>query len=597
MSPTDDKDFSGKIFDKEILANLLTHARPYRKILLTLVFITFLGGIIAPVRPLLVKHTLDHYVMLKNHTGLMLMALIMVGILVFQAFLDYVNSYYSAFVGQKIIFDLRTKLYQHLLNFKLTYFDNTPVGRLITRNVSDIETISDIFTEGLADIAGSVLQIAFFVGVMMYLNVKLAFISLSVVPLLLISTYIFKEKIKKSFNEVRSAVAKLNAFVQEHLTGMSIVQIFNAEKKEYEKFTAINKEHLNANLKSVLYYSVYYPVAEVLSAIGIGLLVWWGGMGVIEREVTLGTLVSFIMLIQMLFRPIREIADKYNTLQMGIVGSARVLNLLNDYTHIPKQGNQQPPAFIPEITFKNVWFAYKEPNYVLKNISFSVKKGQSVAIVGATGAGKSSIINLINRFYDIQKGEITIGNLPIQNYDIGYLRSKIGLVLQDVFLFSDSVLQNIHLGKKEVSESHIYQASNAIGATEFIRKLPNGFHHQVMERGATLSAGQRQMVAFIRAMIYNPDILILDEATSSLDTETEIAIQNALSKLLIGRTSIIIAHRLSTIQNADYVIVMDKGEVAEYGTHKELMDKNGKYAALIKAQAEAQWSEYLQPLT
>ncbi len=580
----EDKEYSGKVFDGEILAKVYVFVKPYSKVFYSLVFLTLAGGLLTPVRPYLVQLTIDKYMLGNNAQGLLSMTIALITILFLQAFIDYGTAFMSAWLGTNIISNIREKLYAHLLQFKLSFYDRTPIGRLITRNISDIETISDIFTEGLADIAGSILQLIFIMAIMLYMDWRLTLISLSVIPFLLISTYIFKEKVKKSFNDVRTAVANLNTFVQEHITGMNIVQIFNSEEREYEKFKMINKQHRNANLKSVFYYSIYFPVAEVLSAAGIGLLVWWGARGVINEEVTFGTLVAFIMFIQMFFRPIREIADKFNTLQMGIVGSARVMKLLETTEYLPKNGHYQPAEFDGGVIFENVSFAYMDDNYVLKNISFEVNAGETVALVGATGAGKSSIINLLNRFYEINEGKIFIDGINLTEYDIPYLRTQIGVVLQDVFLFSDSIKNNISLGNKDISLAQIRKAAEAVGALEFIEKLPGGFDYEVMERGATLSVGQRQLISFVRAMVYNPKILVLDEATSSVDSETEEMIQNALLKMLKGRTSIVIAHRLSTIQNANKILVIDKGHIVEQGTHEQLLVKDGYYANLSRMQ-------------
>ena len=583
----EEKEFSGKVFDGEILSKVYAFVTPYRHIFYLLVMLTLVAGLVTPLRPYLVQVTIDKYILANNPSGLKTMMLVLVAVLFFQALLDYANSYLSAWLGQTIIKDVRQKLYAHLLQFRLSFFDRTPIGRLITRSISDIETISDIFTEGLADIAGSVLQLIFIMALMLYLDWRLTLISLSVIPFLLISTYIFKEKVKKSFNDVRTAVANLNTFVQEHITGMNIVQIFNSEEREYEKFKAINKEHRNANLRSVLYYSVYFPVAEVLSAAGIGLLVWWGARGVVNETVTLGTLIAFIMYINMFFRPIREIADKFNTLQMGIVGSARVIKLLETNEYLPANGNYKPDRLEGRVRFENIWFAYSDENYVLKNISFEVKPGETVALVGATGAGKSSIINLLSRFYEVNKGKISIDDTNLLEYDLEWLRTRIGVVLQDVFLFSDTLENNITLGNKNISKEQIVAAAKAVGANEFIERLPGGLDYNVMERGATLSVGQRQLISFVRAMVYNPEILVLDEATSSVDSETEALIQNALSSMLKGRTSIVIAHRLSTIREADKIIVIDKGQIVEQGTHEELLALEGYYANLNRMQYQA----------
>jgi ATP-binding cassette subfamily B multidrug efflux pump len=422
---------------------------------------------------------------------------------------------------------------------------------------------------------------------MFYGNWRLALVSLSTIPLMLIATYIFKEKIKVAFNEVRNAVSNLNSFVQEHITGMSVVQIFGREQGEFEKFEAINKEHRDSNLRSVLYYSVYFPVAEIIAAMGIGFLVWYGARGIINEAdsgITVGILTAFIMYIQMFFRPIRLIADRYNTLQMGIVSSARIMDLLDDKQYMMENGDFVPREMKGEVAFENVWFAYNDADYVLKDISFSVQSGETIALVGATGAGKSSIINLLNRFYEISKGSIKIDGISLTKYDLNALRKNIGIVLQDVFLFSDTIRYNITLGNEEVTDTMILHAADLVGARAFIERLPGGLDYNVMERGSTLSGGQRQLLSFIRAMVYDPKILVLDEATSSIDSETEGMIQEAIEKMMTNRTSIVIAHRLSTIQKADKIIVLDKGEIKEIGSHETLLAAEGHYAQLHKMQ-------------
>ncbi|HNR74645.1 MAG TPA: ABC transporter ATP-binding protein, partial [Cyclobacteriaceae bacterium] len=473
------------------------------------------------------------------------------------------------------------------VNLRLKFFDKTPIGRLVTRTISDVETLADVFSEGLAAMAGDLLQIIFILGFMFYIDWRMALVSLSTIPLMLLATYVFKEKIKVAFNDVRNAVSNLNSFVQEHLTGMNIVQMFGSEKKEFEKFKEINKEHRDAHLRSVLYYSVYFPVAEVIAAMGIGLLVWYGAKGAINFEqtgITIGTLTAFIMFIQMFFRPIRMIADRYNVLQMGVVSSSRIIALLDDKADVVANGIHKPDHLAGQVNFNHVWFAYNERDYVLKDINLEIKPGETVALVGATGAGKSSIINLLNRFYEINRGEIKIDGVDIREYDLASLRKNIGVVLQDVFLFSDTIRNNITLGNAEVSDEMILHAADLVGARRFIDRLPGGLDYNVMERGSTLSVGQRQLLSFIRAMVYDPKILVLDEATSSVDSETEEMIQEAISKMMTGRTSIVIAHRLSTIQRADKILVMEKGEIKESGTHEHLLHADGLYAQLHKMQ-------------
>ncbi len=580
----DKETISGNIIDFKVLKRIFRFVKPYIGKFYFLVILTFALAILAPVRPYLIQLTVDNHIMAGDFQGLIDMTIILVGVLVLQAIVQYAHTYLSGWMGQYIIKDIRIALYQHLLKLRLKFFDRTPIGRLVTRNISDVETLSDVFSEGLAAMVGDLLQLIFILAIMFYTDVKLTLVILATLPFLLITTYIFKEKIKVSFNHVRNAVSNLNAFVQEHITGMNIVQIFNSEDAEYKKFKAINQEHKKANLKSVMYYSIYFPVAEVIQAAGIGLVVWFGASNVIQGELTLGVLIAFIMYIQMFFRPIRMIADRYNTLQLGIVSSDRILKLLDSDENITSNGNLHLKDLKGEVTFKNVWFAYDQEEYVLKNISFEVRAGETIALVGATGAGKSSVINLLSRFYDINKGEICIDGEDIKNFDLDFLRRNIGVVLQDVFLFSDTIGNNISLGNPDISREKIMHAANLVGARRFIERLPGGLDYNVMERGGSLSVGQRQLISFVRAMVYDPRIIVLDEATSSVDTETEELIQGAIEKMMKGRTSIVIAHRLSTIQNADRIIVMDKGEIKEQGNHEDLLQLNGYYAQLHRMQ-------------
>lgn len=507
----------------------------------------------------------------------------MIGLLVVQSLIQFTNTYLAGWLGQNIIRDIRVQLYHKILHLRLKFFDDTPIGRLVTRTISDIETLADVFSDGIAAIAGDILQLILIISVMFYTDWKLSLISLSTIPFMLISTYVFKEKVKKSFNEVRNAVSNLNSFVQEHITGMSIVQIFNSEKIEFDKFHAINTKHRDENIKSIMYYSVYYPVAEVIAALGTGLVVWFGAKQMLNAEVTYGTVTAFIMFINIFFRPIRMIADRMNTLQMGIVSTDRILKLLDSDDYTANDGSKKG-TLKGEVEFKNVWFAYNDKNYVLKDISFNVNHGETVAFVGATGAGKSSIINLLSRFYDINKGTILIDNQNVKEYELRNLREQIGVVLQDVFLFSDTIEKNITLGDSSISREKIVEAAKLVGVHDFIMQLPNDYDYNVQERGATLSVGQRQLISFVRAMVHDPKIIVLDEATSSVDTETEELIQNAIDKLMRGRTSIVIAHRLSTIQKANKIIVLDKGQIMEEGSHEELLKLDGFYANLYNMQ-------------
>lgn len=579
---------AGRIFDTKTLRRLFTFVKPYQNRFYFLIFLTIALGALSPWRVLLIQQTVDHDIAEGNYPGLVKMTLLLIGLLMVQSIGQYVYTYSSGWMGQTIIRDIRVKLYAHVLQLRLRFFDQNQVGRLITRNISDVETLSDVFTEGLAAMAGDLLQLAFILVFMFYTDWRLTLISLSVFPLLLVSTYIFKEQLKTTFNQVRSAVANLNTFVQEHITGMNIVQLFGAEEREFKKFEAINAEHRRANIRSVLIYAIYFPVAEVVGAAGTGLLVWYGAREVIHEQVTLGVLIAFILYIGMFFRPIRTIADRFNTLQMGIVSADRILNLLDNQDHTARVGNLKPTQLQGAVSFNNVWFAYKDEEYVLRDISFSAKPGQSIALVGATGAGKSSIINLLNRFYDINKGSIMLDGKAVEDYDLDWLRGRIGVVLQEVFLFSGSIRDNITLGNPNITDGEIMRAAQRVGADTFLLRLPGGLDFNVMERGATLSVGQRQLVSFIRTMVYNPSILVLDEATSSVDTETEALIQNALAEMMKGRTSIVIAHRLSTIQAADIIMVMERGEIKERGSHAELLAQNGIYAQLHAMQYKEQ---------
>jgi len=575
---------TGNVFDYQTIKRLYTFVTPYKKIFYFIIFLTLISAILAAIRPFLIQYTVDNDIMEGDMAGLNRMFIWLGVTLVIHALVSYLHTYYAGWLGQHIVRDIRVLLYRHVLRLRLKFYDRTPIGTLVTRNVSDVEQLSDVFSEGLAAMAGDVLQLVFILGYMLYLDWRLTLVSLATFPLLFVSTYVFKEKVKVSFQEVRTAVASLNAFVQEHITGMNIVQIFNNEEREEKKFQKINQEHTQAQIRGVLYYSIYFPVAEVIGATGTGLLVWYGARGVINEQVTLGVLIAFLMYIAMFFRPIRQIADRFNTLQLGVVSTERIIKLLDSKELISDSGTYAPATIRGDVSFEHVWFAYNDEEYVLRDISFEVKAGQTIALVGATGAGKTSIINLLSRFYEINKGTIRIDGTNLKEYDLEVLRSYIGIVLQDVFLFSGSIADNISLGNPRITREQIWEAAELVGARKFIERLPGGLDYKVMERGATLSVGQRQLISFVRAMVYNPKIIILDEATSSVDTETEELIRFAIDQLMQGRTSIVIAHRLSTIQKADKIMVLDRGEIKESGTHEELLQHEGYYAQLYQMQ-------------
>ncbi|WP_207428231.1 ABC transporter ATP-binding protein [Pedobacter sp. SYSU D00535] len=575
---------AGKAYDINLLKRIFHYVKPYKATFKWSIFLTIALAVLAPLRPILIEYTLDKHILGGDRNGLTLMVAVMVILLLVQTGVQYYHTYLTNFLGQSTIRDLRIDVFNHLTRLRLKYFDRTPIGQLITRTVSDLETIANIFSEGLIVIIGDILQLAVLLGVMLYIDWELTLVVLLPMPLLMLATYVFKEAIKSAFQEVRTQVGHLNTFLQEHISGMSIIKYFARENQEMQKFEEINRKHRDANIRSNWHYSIFFPVVEIISALSLGLLVWYGSKLIIQHQVTPGVVVAFIMYINMMFRPIRELADKFNTLQMGMVGAERIFAVLDTKEEEENTGFLKPERLKGHIRFENVWFAYNEDNWVLKGINFEIKAGETLALVGATGAGKSSVINILNRFYAIGKGSVTIDGKDIQEYDLAFLRSRIATVIQDVFLFSDSIGNNISLNNPEIKREQLVAAAKEVGAHEFIERLPGGYEYDVMERGSTLSSGQAQLISFIRALVYNPTILVLDEATSSVDTETEILIQKAITKLMQGRTSIVIAHRLSTIQNADKIIVLDKGEIKEAGSHQELLKLNGYYKRLYDLQ-------------
>ena len=571
-------------FSFKLLKRILSYSKPYKKLFFLAVTLTLLLSSLAIVRPLLINQMLngigainpsdDGYMKpLEKISFLNKMGLMLLGVLLIEALLQFTNIYVTNLLGQNIVKDLRLQVYRHILKLKNTYFDNTPVGTLVTRAISDIESLSDVFSQGFIVICGDILMLVIFITAMFMKNWAIALVTLSTIPLLLVATNLFKNGVKKTFTEVRNAVASLNAFTNEHISGMRIVQLFNREKLEYEKFQEINEKHKVANIRSIWYYSVFFPVVEILSAVSIALFIWFAGVKANSYNLKLGDITFFIMMINMVFRPIRMLADRLNTLQMGVVASERVFKVIDTDEIISETGMVSEKNINGKVEFKNVWFAYKGDDFVIKGISFTIHQGETVAIIGATGAGKSSIINLLSRFYEINKGQILIDDITLSEYKLNELRESIGVVLQDVFLFSDSILNNITLNNPSITEEQVIAAAKNIGIHEFISGLPGGYQYNVKERGAMLSAGQRQLVAFVRAYVYNPPIFVLDEATSSIDLETEKLIQKASFELAKNRTSIIIAHRLSTIHHANRIIVMDKGKIIEQGETKDLKQK------------------------
>lgn len=582
---------TGKTYDWALLKRVFAYARPYKNKFFWAVLLTLTIAAVSPIRPFLIQRMLDQYILFNDKNGLLNMTIILLVILFAQTIIQYFHTFLTNSLGQSVIKDLRIDVFNHITKLRLKYFDKTPIGQLITRTVSDLETIADIFSEGLISIIGDSLIVFTIIGVMLYEDWRLTLVVLIPIPFLLLATYIFKEAIKSAFQDVRNQISLLNTFLQEHISGVSVIQYFAREDQEFKKFNQINASHRDAHIRSNWYYSIFFPVVEIISAVCIGLLVWYGSKSILSERVSPGVVVAFIMYINMLFKPIRELADKFNTLQMGMVGADRIFRVLDTDEKTVNSGKTILPNMRGEIEFKNVWFSYKqseeEPNddeWILKDISFKIKEGETLALVGATGAGKSSTINILNRFYEVSKGSVKVDGIDVKDFELNHLRSQIATVLQDVFLFSDTIQNNISLKSDEISLAEIIAAAKDVGAHDFIMRLPGGYQYNVQERGATLSAGQAQLISFIRALVHQPKILVLDEATSSVDTETEELIQDAITKLMTGRTSIVIAHRLSTIQNADKIIVLDHGEIKESGTHQELLKLDGFYKRLYDLQ-------------
>ncbi len=586
------KEGKKQVFDFRLLGRIIRYASPYRRRLNSSIVLAIVLAVMAPIRPWLINTTVNDYIQHNMAEMVIRITIFQIALIILETVLRFFFSYYTAWLGQTVVRDLRVNVFKKILGLNLRQFDQTPIGTLTTRTVNDIETISDVFAEGFIPILADFLTIIAVLFTMFYINWQLTLVCLIPFPFLILATYYFKESVNKSFHRVRNAVAALNAFVQEHIQGMQVVQAFAVEQKEFNKFNRINKDHRNANIHAIFAYSVFFPVVEIILAVSLGLLVWFGAGQAVsatngEAAKMAGEIMAFIILLNMLFRPLRFIADKFNVLQMGMVASERVFKVMDNTDEIAPSAHDafQPEGAVPgKIEFDHVWFAYNDENWVLKDLSFTVNPGDTVAIVGHTGSGKTSIISLLNRLYHIQKGAIKLDGVKLEDYELDALRSKVGVVLQDVFLFAGTITDNVTLRNENISKERVIEAAKLIGLHDFIMRLPGNYDFNVMERGATMSQGQRQLLSFIRALLFNPSVLILDEATSSVDTETEQMIQHAIDKLIEGRTSIVIAHRLSTIRKADKIIVLDKGEIKEMGTHDELLSLGGYYAKLHEMQ-------------
>ncbi len=579
----------GKAYDSKLMKRLLGYIKPYRKYVIFAILMNIVVASLIPLRPYLTKIAVDDYITKSDYHGLIVISLILLGVLLFQALVQYFLTYFTQYLGQRTLYDLRTQLFQHTQKLALKFFDRTPIGRIVTRTTNDVEALSELFSSGIVMIFSDIFNIVWILVFMFAMDIKLSLVTLSVFPVLIYGTFLFRKKARESYRDVRLHLARLNSYMQEHVTGMNVVQIFRKEKDELKRFLSINSDYRGANIKSVFYYAIFYPGVEILSSITIGLIIWYGGGEIIHSTLTIGTIFAFLQFTEMFFRPIRDLSEKYNIMQTAMASSERIFKLLDNKTFVK---NTEHPVKLDNvkggIEFKDVFFAYNEEEYVLKNISFRINPGETIAIVGHTGAGKTSIINILSRFYDIQKGSVLLDGTDIRTIDKRELRKYISMVLQDVFLFSGTIKSNINMNNEDIPFEKVMNAAKLVGADKFINQLPNKFDEEVKERGSTLSVGQKQLISFARALAYDPKILVLDEATSSVDTETEILIQRAIEKLLVGRTAIVIAHRLSTIQSADKIIVMHKGEIRETGNHQELLAKRGIYYKLYQLQYKDQ---------
>jgi len=582
----------GKAYDSRLMKRLLKYVKPYWRQVAISVFLVIVLAVLNPLRPYITKFAIDDYILKSNYVGLAKLSLLLFGLLLVQGVIQYLLNYTTEWIGHKTIFDLRMEIFSHLQRLALKFFDRNPTGRLVTRVTNDVESLNEMYSSGIVLVFGDIFTIIGILYFMFKLSFELSLVTLSVLPLLFYATFLFREKAREAYREVRTLIARINAFLQEHFSGISVVQVFNREEEEFRKFDQINSKYRDANIKSIFYYAVFFPVVELISAIGIALIIWYGGGEVVKGTVTIGVLISFIQYTEMFFRPVRDLSEKYNIFQTAMASAERIFKLLDTKIFIKQPENPVKLEKVRgEIEFRNVWFKYKDDSdglsdedWILKNVSFKINAGEKVAIVGATGSGKSTIINLIGKFYEVQRGQILIDGIDIKDIDERDLRKHIAIVLQDVMLFSGDILTNITLGNEKIPFEKVVESARLIGADKFIEKLPKGYFEAVHERGANFSVGERQLISFVRALVYDPKILVLDEATSSVDVETEYIVQKAIDKLLENRTAIIIAHRLSTIQNSDRIIVLHKGEVREIGTHMELLEKKGIYYRLYQLQ-------------
>lgn len=596
-----DDEILGKAYDSRLMKRLLKYVKPYWKQVLISILLVLILAVLNPLRPYITKFAIDDYILKSDYSGLTKLTLLLLGILFLQGGLQYLLSYITEWIGQKTIFDLRMEIFNHLQRLALRFFDKNPTGRLVTRVTNDVESLNEMYSSGIVLVFGDIFTILGILYFMFKLSFELSLVTLSVLPLLFYATFLFRKKAREAYREVRTLIARINAFLQERFSGISVVQVFHREEKEFEKFDRINAKYRDANIKSIFYYAVFYPAVELISALGIGLIIWYGGGEVIKGTVTIGVLISFLQYTEMFFRPVRDLSEKYNIFQTAMASAERIFKLLDTKIFIKQPENPvKLEKLCGEIEFENVWFAYKhdgemisDDDWILKNVSFKINAGEKVAIVGATGSGKSTIINLICKFYTVQKGRILIDGIDIKNIDEKELRKHIAVVLQDVLLFSGDIFTNITLGNENIKIEKVIESARLIGADQFIERLPNGYFEVVQERGANLSVGEKQLISFVRALVYDPKILVLDEATSSVDVETERVIQNAIGKLLENRTAIVIAHRLSTIQNVDKIIVLHKGEVREIGTHDELLALKGIYYRLYQLQYKERKSKLI----